>query len=573
MSDMPLTEQARAGDKPEGNGERLRDCQVGQGALHEASGRNSYPVRDREWIVPGILPLGGTVLLAANANQGKTPTAYHCLACVTAGKDFTYDLLVATSPMKTLLFNGEGDIARDVNPRLIAAGVDAELITVFDCVVERPDITFQMIPDIVKQHPDVGFVVVDPLTAFCDTGTPNPYRVRKMLAPFHKLASERNITFLFVHHTTKNRSARHPLGLISGSKGWTDNVCTVWQIEPCNPDGDAILEMTKGRNVARPFPRFEFWIEATEVPGVRDPVPCAVVGDPAEMTITELMRLNHPTLQLTRRDQALSWLRDYLEHGPRLMTDVECDGEAAGHTLVTLRRAKKVGGIEDRKREGDGKSEWFLPQVEQEDQALSSSDVDQVDQVDQVADEEHYTTDKRAMDAIHEVCGIAELDPASPPRPVHVQCRRWFTKADDGLAQSWLIPKDGWLFLNPPWDAPRGEPKPIPLWVDKLVAEIGCGNVPRAIVLLPFRMSQAFEKLLDAGAAVLNFGRLKFGGHNNTHREDTACLIVGFDHPVPQRIVEEAHRNGLTRAKALSSGNGNEHPPIDGKGAAQVRCL
>src|SRR5438552_1927862 len=108
------------------------------------------------------------------------------------------------------------------------------------------------VPDIVAGHPDVDVVGLDPLTAFENVNLRN---VRQRLAPFHRLAEERGVTFFIPHHTTKSRSARNPLGLISGSKSWTDNCPMVWQIEQCNQNGDAILEMTKGRRIPRPWPR------------------------------------------------------------------------------------------------------------------------------------------------------------------------------------------------------------------------------------------------------------------------------------------------------------------------------
>ena len=44
-------------------------------------------------------------------------------------------------------------------------------------------------------------------------------------------------------------------------------------------------------------------------------------------------------------------------------------------------------------------------------------------------------TDKKIMDALHEVLGPCALDPASPPVPVHVQARRWYAleRGEDGL--------------------------------------------------------------------------------------------------------------------------------------------
>jgi len=131
-----------------------------------------------------------------------------------------------------------------------------------------------------------------------------------------------------------------------------------------------------------------------------------------------------------------------------------------------------------------------------------------------------------------------------------VQARRWFTKEHDGLQQSWKIPEDGWLFMNCPWNAPSvGEQKPIPLWTDKLMLEMSCGNVPRAVTLLPFKRSASFDKIKAAGAAIINLGRLKYGGAAGTSRDDTACCLLGFTRDQVDALVAALKRHGLGRAE------------------------
>ena len=155
------------------------------------------------------------------------------------------------------------------------------------------------------------------------------------------------------------------------------------------------------------------------------------------------------------------------------------------------------------------------------------------------------------MDAIHHVLGPCELDPASPPQPVHVQARRWFTEEVDGLTQSWAISPLGYLFLNPPWN---GNPRPIPIWVDRLIREYKCGNVPRAIVVLPYKSSQSLDKLKAAGAAIINLGRLKYGGATSTSRDDTGCFLLGFKKAQVDAVVAWLKAYGVRRADVISDG-------------------
>ena len=158
-----------------------------------------------------------------------------------------------------------------------------------------------------------------------------------------------------------------------------------------------------------------------------------------------------------------------------------------------------------------------------------------------------WYTPKEVMDAIHEVFGPCALDPASPIKPVHVQARKWFTKEDDGLAQSWR--NDGWLFLNPPWSRERkANHKPLRLWLEKLRHEMACGNVRKAVVLVPNKRSDAFDALRADGAAIINLGQIKFGGSMHEHRDDSACLLLGFGTDQVDALLSAFLRRGIRRA-------------------------
>ena len=514
-------------------------------------------VASRDWIAEGHLPLGGIVLLAGDTNLGKSPLAYHWLACVTAGKPFAHDVPVISKPMRALLLSGEGELSKDVHPRLIAAGVNKDLVMVFDCVAVRPDITLASIPEILRHNPDVKFVVVDPLSAFCHVGSNSPYKVRQMLAPFHKLANERGVTFVFVHHVNKSRNARNPLGLISGSKSWTDNAPTVWQLERCNQNGDCVLELTKGRGMARPFPSYEVSIESDLVDGVAGTVPVAVVGDKSNTTISTLMDMKRPDVQHSAVGRALDWLREYLKGNPRLQREIFEARVDAGHSEAAVVRAKALGKISHRKRVGDGLSEWF-DSVDGVDPVAAA----QLDQLSQTTHAPCDYTPKSVMDALHACFGRCALDPASPAVPVHVQCRRWYTKADDGLSKSWAISENGWLFLNPPWGS-RKE-KVIHLWVAKALREFEAGNVKRMVLLIRYRRTRAFDKLFAVrGAQLFNLGGLKFGAHKVKHPTETALFLIGFTPEDGERLQEAFERHGVKPLYAANAGATKATPAED----------
>jgi DNA N-6-adenine-methyltransferase (Dam) len=99
-------------------------------------------------------------------------------------------------------------------------------------------------------------------------------------------------------------------------------------------------------------------------------------------------------------------------------------------------------------------------------------------------DFERYTPSKY-IEAVREVLGQIDLDPASCPQAQKtVRAKKFFTKKTDGLNQQW----HGKTFLNPPY-----ETKLCTAFIDKLIEEIKVGRVTEAIVLLTVVISTAFR--------------------------------------------------------------------------------
>ncbi len=88
-----------------------------------------------------------------------------------------------------------------------------------------------------------------------------------------------------------------------------------------------------------------------------------------------------------------------------------------------------------------------------------------------------YYTPKWVFDAL----GLHfDLDVASPPGGTHVPCDRYFTQADDGLAQPW----HGRVWMNPPFS--NSAP-----WVERWISH---GN---GIALLPTSRARWFSHLWE----------------------------------------------------------------------------
>ena len=86
-----------------------------------------------------------------------------------------------------------------------------------------------------------------------------------------------------------------------------------------------------------------------------------------------------------------------------------------------------------------------------------------------------------------------DLDVASPPHPTHVPCDRYFTQADDGLAQPWT----GRVWMNPPYS------DPLP-WVRRFV------DHANGVALVPTSNGQWFDILWNCETAWISLKSLKF---------------------------------------------------------------
>ena len=111
-----------------------------------------------------------------------------------------------------------------------------------------------------------------------------------------------------------------------------------------------------------------------------------------------------------------------------------------------------------------------------------------------------WATPQDLFDALASEFGPFDVDVCATPKNAKVA--KFYTKADDGLAQDWR----GRVWMNPPYG------RPIGLWMEKAKLSARAGAV--VVCLVPARTDTAWwhDNAMEATEIRFIRGRVKFGG-------------------------------------------------------------
>jgi phage N-6-adenine-methyltransferase len=116
--------------------------------------------------------------------------------------------------------------------------------------------------------------------------------------------------------------------------------------------------------------------------------------------------------------------------------------------------------------------------------------------------------------------GGFDLDPCATPE--NAKCPRFFTRAQDGLAQPWT----GRVFVNPPYG------RAIAAWVAK-AWEASQTTAEVVVLLLPSRTgTRWWHQYCARGEVDFLEGRLRFGGAESSAPFDSAVVVFRYAQPV-----------------------------------------
>lgn len=338
------------------------------------------------WLVKDHLALSTVVLLSGDTGVAKSQMTLHWAACVTTGKPFAEGVTVGADAMgKCVVITGEDSIDKVVRPRLEAAGADlAKVIVLEGYKVEVSktkeviapfslDVAVEIIADILDREDGVKLVIVDPVNAFLG-GEINAYmnnEVRAILMPLVKLAEDRGIVLVLVHHNAKDKKGKSLTGMVGGSNAWVETARSVWMCVAENPDrpedASCVIEQIKSNNGLK-GQRYKYTVQGhiIEHGGKTIETAHVIVQGEAEKSVAQLARGDDKQSSI---DNASEFLRRLLANGAVEAREAQHAAVQEGITQCTLKRAKKAVGVISVKV-GKGTWKWALD-VPQENNVLA----------------------------------------------------------------------------------------------------------------------------------------------------------------------------------------------------------
>lgn len=254
--------------------------------------------------------------------------------------------------------DGNGDTVR---PRLASLGADLDRVYVPD--LTEPEELLLLPRDLRRldemlDHCRPKLLVLDPMLAFLDATVQsfNEQTLRRLLTPLKTLAEKWQCVILLLRHLNKAVSLR-ALYRAAGSIAFSAACRSAWLVARV-PDGDGRCVLAQQKNN-----------QAAKQPSLAYEV-CAAADDQAKLvwhgetdwTADGVLnqRRQRPT---TRRDEAIAFLREFLQDGPKTTRQIWAAAAKHGYKEITLRRAARKLELNFRTvwQDNDRLSYWLLP--------------------------------------------------------------------------------------------------------------------------------------------------------------------------------------------------------------------
>lgn len=296
----------------------------------------------KDFLWPGVLPVGELVLLVGKWGLGKSQLATWMAAQVSNG--------VWGDPGSVIYITGEEDRHGQPLARAHAAGVDLSRLAYAYTVEEEHETVTSLLLDLREleeaiRERQAKLLILDPLITFLAGADENREgEVRKVLAPLVTMAQSTGCTVLALSHINKREtsSIMHLIGASSAIQSLPRAILFMAELE----DGMA-FGLEKSSYAQRE------WMAYFEVEGVtiRDengddmPTSRVLVGEPLKRYIGDMLAEQDGKKTLTA---CAKWLNDWMEDNGNDVSseDMHAAAEAEGFSRGQLASAQKRLGLE-----------------------------------------------------------------------------------------------------------------------------------------------------------------------------------------------------------------------------------
>ncbi len=327
--------------------------------------------RQTEWLWDERLPLGALSLTAGAAGIGKSQFAAWLTAQVTNGT-LPGDLIGTKS--NVLYVYIEDSLEQTLLPRMMAAGADLDRVAILRATGDldhnfMPNIEQDLdkIEALITRH-DIALVVFDPLVSAMQADRNKATEVRKVLQKVSAMSERTGVAVHGLMHLRK-QSADNMLTMIGGSGDFGAIARAVLGFAASeDPDDPHTVVSQLKNNLGRTnLDSLRFTIESAEVGEGMSKISTSrlVWEGVSEWSANDVMSHKDTAEARTKTDQAIEWLSELLQDGPRekseiLAIDKADNGRDAFGDVMLKRAAKKMGLVQKRMGYGKG-SEWSLP--------------------------------------------------------------------------------------------------------------------------------------------------------------------------------------------------------------------
>jgi len=294
-------------------------------------------IESTSFIAEAWLPRGHVTVLVSSPGLGKSYLALAVVKIITTGQEKWFDGVTSVKVhSKAVIWCEAEGFQAGLKDRIKQLGIPPESIIL---PFNDPLVDFKLeqhlenLKRAIAYHkPDL--VVIDSLRGSHGREENDSKAMQSVMSRLVSLAKEFDVAVLVTHHTNKPAPGQPDLvdlHRVRGSTAITANCRMIWGLEQPDPKDETVRLKVVKSNLA-PFPKPRGLIITEE----------GIEWTKAPATLEER---NLERVRETKEDTAAGWLRDFLKAGPKPSKEVQSEGEEAGHSGATLRRASDRPGF------------------------------------------------------------------------------------------------------------------------------------------------------------------------------------------------------------------------------------